>query len=98
MKSELLISQKLPKQLVKNSLNAQNNKDAEILAASVLANAFNAEVRWGSRNEDGSKIDLFISYDHPWEKKGERIVVLVQVKSGSSYANVKNKQLKMKMS
>ena len=46
--------------------------------------AIGAEISWGSRNEDGRKIDLICSYDHPWFEK-ERFIFLVQVKSGDSY-------------
>lgn len=89
MNSFLNISKQLPKAVISRKLNSQNGNDAEILSASNLISAFGAEIRWGSRNEDGSKIDLFISYEHPW-KKGERIILLVQVKSGSSYGKVKD--------
>lgn len=66
------------------ALNISNGNDAEIYAASKLLTAVGAEVSWGSRNEDGRKIDLIASYDHPWHNK-ERIIFLVQVKSGSTY-------------
>jgi len=64
--------------------NQQNGNEAEILGAANLLRAMGAEVSWGSRNEDNRKIDLIASYDHPWIKR-ERILILVQVKSGSTY-------------
>jgi hypothetical protein len=64
--------------------NISNGNDAEIYSASQMLTALGAEVSWGSRNEDGRKIDLIASYDHPWFEK-ERIIFLVQVKSGTSY-------------
>ncbi|WP_313570032.1 hypothetical protein [Comamonas terrigena] len=45
--------------------------------------ACRGEGHWGSREEDNSKIDMFFSAPHPWHK-GERLVVLAQIKSGSS--------------
>ncbi|WP_339695956.1 hypothetical protein [uncultured Marixanthomonas sp.] len=64
--------------------NQQNGNEAEVLGAANLLRAMGAEVSWGSRNEDGRKIDLIASYDHPWIKK-ERVLILVQVKSGPTY-------------
>lgn len=87
MKSQLTISKPLPKAIVSRELNSQNGNDSEMLSASSIINAFGAEIRWGSRNEDNSKIDLFISYNHPWYTN-ERIILLVQVKSGDSYGKV----------
>jgi len=89
MKNQLNISEKLPTADISRLLNSQNGNDSEILSASNIINAFNAEVRWGSRNEDNSKIDLFISYNHPWNNN-ERIILLVQIKSGPSYGKVSN--------
>lgn len=66
------------------SSNQQNGNEAEVLGAANLLRAMGAEVSWGSRNEDGRKIDLIASYDHPWIEK-ERVLILVQVKSGSTY-------------
>ena len=54
------------------------------MATAILAMAVGGEICWGSRNEDGRKIDLICSYDHPWIPK-ERIIFLVQVKLGDSY-------------
>jgi len=83
MKNILL--QKIPTNKVKETrdLNISNGNDAETYSASKLLAALGAEVSWGSRNEDGRKIDLIASYDHPWYD--ERIIFLVQVKSGKSY-------------
>lgn len=66
------------------SSNQQNGNEAEVLGAANLLRAMGAEVSWGSRNEDSRKIDLIASYDHPWIDK-ERVLILVQVKSGSTY-------------
>lgn len=76
-------------------LNVSNGNDAEILTASTLVMAIGAEISWGSRNEDGRKIDLICSYDHPWIDK-ERIVFFVQVKSGISYGERTNAGFKLK--
>ena len=53
--------------------NIDNGNDAEILAASLLLRSIGSEISWSSRNEDGRKIDLICSYDHPWIEK-ERII------------------------
>ena len=71
-----------PKQDVKH--NQINGDNAECLAAGKLLLCLQGEVSWGSRNEDGRKIDLFLSFDHPWINK-ERILLLTQVKSGLAY-------------
>lgn len=76
------IKLKIPKET--RDLNISNGNDAEVYGASMLLKAIGAEVSWGSRNEDGRKIDLICSYDHPWIEK-ERIIFLVQVKSGPTY-------------
>lgn len=75
-----------PKQQIKQTrdYNTSNGNDAEVLSASLLLSAVGAEISWGSRNEDGRKIDLICSYDHPWFDK-ERLIFLVQVKSGDSF-------------
>lgn len=66
--------------------NPDNGSDAETLAAAQLATACRGEVRWGSREEDNSKIDLVLSINHPWHSK-ERMFVLTQVKSGNAYGS-----------
>ncbi|MBE9158203.1 hypothetical protein IQ265_28045 [Nodosilinea sp. LEGE 06152] len=68
--------------------NPQNGNDAEKLASSMLVLACQAEIRWGFREEDGDKIDLFLSCEHPWYL-GERLIILVQIKSGKSYGEQK---------
>lgn len=67
--------------------NQINGNNAECLVAGQLLLCLQGEVSWGSRNEDGRKIDLFMSFDHPWIKK-ERILLLTQVKSGKEYGNI----------
>lgn len=78
--------EKIPYKSPDNSIhsNIENGNEAEILGAANLLRAMGAEVSWASRNEDGRKIDLIASYDHPWIKK-ERVLLLVQVKSGATY-------------
>ena len=84
MKSVLLRHRTILKPKQNRENNLENGNDAEVLSASMLLKAMGAEVSWGSRNEDGRKIDLICSYDHPWVKK-ERLIFFVQVKSGSTY-------------
>ena len=67
------------------------------MAASFLVTAIGAEISWGSRNEDGRKIDLICSYDHPWFEK-ERFIILVQVKSGESFGEKLSNGFKLKSS
>lgn len=88
-----------PLQSVKETVdyNVSNGNDAELLAASRFVMACGAEISWGSRNEDGRKIDLIVSYDHPWIEK-ERILVLVQVKSGNTYGELLNEGFTLKTS
>jgi hypothetical protein len=83
LKSKKII---IPDQSVKS--NRINGSDAETLAASLIVTACRGEVCWGSREEDNSKIDLILSLEHPWYP-GERMLVLIQVKSGETYG-VKN--------
>ncbi|WP_312334718.1 hypothetical protein [Sphingobacterium sp.] len=70
-------------------LNSQNGNDSEIISASNLIQALNAEVSWGSRNEDNSKLDLLLSFNHPWIL-GQRVLLFSQVKSGSSFGKISN--------
>jgi len=74
------------KVVLDNSVGANtiNGDDSERFAASILLIALGCELKWGSRNEDGRKIDLLLSYDHPWLYK-ERMIMLGQVKSGPTY-------------
>lgn len=94
MKS-LLKSKKIttPNQL--RDFNSINGSDSETLAASLIVTACRGEVCWGSREEDNSKIDLVLSVEHPWYPK-ERMLVLVQVKSGETYGVKLNEGFKLK--
>lgn len=76
------------------SFNSQNGNDSEVISASNLIQALNAELSWGSRNEDNSKIDLLLSFNHPWIK-GKRTFLLSQVKSGASFGKVVNSTIKL---
>jgi hypothetical protein len=93
----LLSSKAIKKPDQGRSSNSLNGSDAETLAATSLVKACLGEIRWGSREEDGSKIDLLLSYSHPW-LKGERVILLVQVKSGSTYGETTGKGFKLKTS
>lgn len=84
MTTSLLKYKPINRRLETRAENIDNGNDAEVLAASFLVMAIGAEISWGSRNEDGRKIDLICSYDHPWFDK-ERFIFLVQVKSGDSF-------------
>lgn len=64
--------------------NAINGSDAESFALARIVLACRGEGHWGSREEDNSKIDLILSSEHPWSK-GERMLLLCQVKSGKSF-------------
>lgn len=75
-------------------LNPQNGNDCEVISASNLIQALNAELSWGSRNEDNSKIDLLLSFNHPWIK-GQRTLLLTQVKSGNSFGKIENNKIKL---
>ena len=85
--TSLLQSKPLPKIYQSRALNITNGSDAESLAAAMILLAIRAEISWGSREEDGRKIDLFLSCDHPWFDK-ERLIILSQVKSGLTYGEV----------
>lgn len=67
--------------------NPVNGSDAESFAMARVLLACRGEGFWGSREEDGAKIDLVFSCAHPWAS-GERLFVLAQVKSGPSYGNI----------
>ncbi|HEV8513581.1 MAG TPA: hypothetical protein VGQ59_09895 [Cyclobacteriaceae bacterium] len=94
-KHRLHASALLPEIEISRGMNPQNGNNAEEFAASNVINAFNAELRWGSRNEDNKKIDLILSFDHPW-KSTERIILLVQIKSGNSYGRIEEENLVLK--
>ncbi|WP_429091404.1 hypothetical protein [Aeromonas veronii] len=91
------LMQHLPQPRVKQTVefNAVNGSDAESLAAAELILATRAEISWGSREEDGRKIDLILSCDHPWHQN-ERMIILSQVKSGSTYGEALIKGFKLK--
>jgi len=73
--------------LVNTKLNDINGHDAERLSASSLTLALNCRISWASRKEDNAKTDLILTMLHPWiENKAE--VILTQVKSGKTYAEV----------
>jgi len=73
-----------PKAADTAEFNAINGSDAEVYAAAHLNIACGGEISWGSREEDGQKIDLLLSIRQPWEPSG-RLIVLAQVKSGPTY-------------
>ena len=74
--------------------NSQNGNDCEIISAANLIQALNAEVSWGSRNQDNSKIDLLLSFNHPWII-GQRTLLLSQVKSGASFGKIEDSAIKL---
>jgi hypothetical protein len=75
--------------------NPTNGSDSESYAMAKIILACRGEGHWGSREEDNSKIDMFFSATHPWYP-GERLVVLSQVKSGSTYGEPFNQGFKLK--
>lgn len=87
MSKSLLKTKSLPIARNGRDYNAINGNDAEIFTASKMLMALGAEISWGSRNEDSRKIDLIASFDHPWFNK-ERMLLLIQVKSGRSYGEI----------
>lgn len=80
----LLIASPRPVPLQGRQQNPINGSDAESYAMATFVLACRGEGHWGSRAEDSSKIDLIFSCEHPWHR-GERMLVLTQVKSGPSY-------------
>ncbi len=85
----------LPQGSLAHNFSAINGSDAEKLAASNLITACSAEVKWGSRNEDNRKVDLFLSFDHPWIGK-ELLIVLSQIKSRNSYGKISGNAFTLK--
>ncbi len=79
-----------PKASDKRSLNNKNGSDSEVFAGAYLIMATGGEISWGSREEDGNKIDLLLSFPNQWGIRGRKIV-LAQVKSGPSYGKVDTK-------
>ncbi|MBB2148271.1 hypothetical protein [Pedobacter gandavensis] len=94
-KQQMIMRTKLPVIDYSKQFNSINGNDAELLAAARILTACGAEISWGSRNEDGNKIDLFLSQPHPWQPS-ERLVTLVQVKSGVSYGKVLKEGFELK--
>lgn len=84
--ANLFHSYGFPVALRTRQMNHLNGSDAESRAATILTFACRGEVRWGSRLEDGSGIDILMSAAHPWYP-GERMMVLAQVKSGDSHGS-----------
>jgi hypothetical protein len=86
-----------PHSQVNNAIenNIPNGNDAEVFAASQLLQSVGGEISWGSRNEDGRKIDLICSFDHPWVDS-ERVLILIQVKSGDSFGAIHGSGFKLK--
>lgn len=70
-------------------INDVNGFDAERKAASLLTMACNMRVSWASRKEDDSKVDLICTYINP-NIKNHVNTVLTQIKSGNTYASIKN--------
>ncbi|MFW1475703.1 hypothetical protein ACEWBL_23425 [Vibrio parahaemolyticus] len=93
--NSLLENRILPISRQGTAQNSTNGCDAESFAAANLILATRSEISWGSREEDGRKIDLFLSCDHPWFSK-ERIIILCQVKSGQSYGEMLNRGFNLK--
>lgn len=81
-----LLSAPTPLPLQGRQQNPINGSDSESYAMAKIILACRGEGHWGSREEDNSKVDMFFSAPHPWHK-GERLVVLAQVKSGSTYGS-----------
>ncbi len=79
----MLLSKPTSAPLQGRAQNPINGSDSESYAMAKVVLACRGEGHWGSREEDNSKIDMFFSAPHPWHK-GERLVVLAQIKSGSS--------------
>lgn len=77
------------------SKNSINGSDAESYAMSKFILACRGEGHWGSREEDNSKIDLIFSFEHPWARR-ERMMVLSQVKSGSTYGALTSNGFELK--
>lgn len=77
------------------SHNPINGGDAESYAMGRLLLACRGEGHWGSREEDNSKIDLIFSTEHPWFSN-ERMMILSQVKSGSTYGRITDNGFELK--
>lgn len=86
----LLASRPIPTVLETRQFNSVNGSDAESYAMSQFILACRGEGHWGSREDDNSKIDLILSFEHPWASK-ERMLILSQVKSGATYGHLLEK-------
>jgi hypothetical protein len=86
---KLLLSDLLKTPLEGRPENPKNGSDAESFAMSRVLAACRGEGQWGSREDDNSKIDLVFSTVHPWHDN-ERMLILAQVKSGSSFGAQQN--------
>ncbi|WP_284454509.1 hypothetical protein [Cupriavidus campinensis] len=93
--SSLLLSTPARVALQSNQQNSINGSDSESYAMAKIILACRGEGQWGSREEDNSKIDMFFSAAHPWYK-GERLVILSQVKSGTSYGETQKSGFRLK--
>ena len=93
--SSLLAPRSIPQVLETRYFNSINGGDAESYAMSQLILACRGEGQWGSREDDNSKIDLILSFEHPWATK-ERMLLLSQVKSGKTYGSLYKKGFLLK--
>lgn len=90
-----LISTSKPIALQGRPQNPINGSDSESFAMAKIILACRGEGYWGSREEDNSKIDMVFSVQHPWHR-GERIIILSQVKSGTTYGEALTHGFKLK--
>lgn len=90
MSTSAYFGQLHPQAMDSPPFNPVNGSDAEVYAAAYLNIACGGEISWGSREEDGQKIDLLLSLKQAWNPSG-RFIVLTQVKSGvnNEYENEK---------
>jgi len=95
MMRSLLLSEPPSAPLQGRAQNPINGSDSESYTMAKVVLACRGEGHWGSREEDNSKIDIFFSARHPWHK-GERLIVLAQVKSGSSFGESLSHGFKLK--
>jgi hypothetical protein len=75
--------------------NKENGKSTERFFAANLTITLNARVFWATRTEDDSKVDLVTVMSHPWENN-QVDVLFTQVKSGNTFCNISEGQLKVK--
>lgn len=91
----ILLSKPVTVPLQDRAHNAINGSDAESYALAKLVLACRGEGQWGSREEDNTKIDLFLSCPHPWFSN-ERMIILSQVKSGKTFGELTENGFKLK--